>query len=52
MVFKLGHDESKDLVSTFLSSIIIAGHRVPMILMGNTNWIGDKGQALVVAEKK
>ncbi|MBJ6368635.1 glycoside hydrolase family 2 TIM barrel-domain containing protein [Snuella sedimenti] len=49
--FKFWYDESKDLVSPFLSTIMLLNKDWnPILLSGNTNWIGDKGGAFAVAE--
>lgn len=50
MDFKFWYDESKELVSPFLSAIFTGENWVPILSSGSTNWVGDKGEAMAVAE--
>ena len=50
MDFKFWYHEEKGLVAPFLNTVFIANDWIPIISSGSTNWVGDKGNALAVAE--
>ncbi len=50
MDFKFWYHEEKDLVAPFLNTVFVANDWSPIISSGSTNWVGDKGGALAVAE--
>lgn len=52
MDFKFWYHQEKEMVAPFLNTVFIANNWVPIISSGSTNWVGDKGDALAVAEMK
>jgi len=50
MDFKFWYHEEKELVAPFLNTVFVANDWTPIISSGSTNWVGDKGMALAVAE--
>jgi len=48
--FKFWFHETKDLVAPFLNTVFVANDWTPILTSGSTNWVGDKGAALAVAE--
>ncbi|MBE9510761.1 MAG: hypothetical protein IMY71_07785, partial [Bacteroidetes bacterium] len=52
MDFKFWYDQSKDYVTPFLPAVFIAPEWTPILLSGNSDWLGDKGQTLAAAELK
>ena len=52
MDFKFWYHEEKELVAPFLNTVFVANDWTPIISSGSTNWVGDKGMALAVAELK
>ncbi len=50
MDFKFWYHETKELVAPFLNTVFVANDWTPIISSGSTNWVGDKGMALAVAE--
>lgn len=52
MDFKFWYHETKDLVAPFLNTVFIADEWTSIVSSGSTNWVGDKGGALAVAEIK
>jgi len=50
MDFKFWYHKEMDLVAPFLNTVFVANEWTPIISSGSTNWVGDKGMALAVAE--
>lgn len=50
MDFKFWYHEKKDLVAPFLNTVFVADDWTKIISSGSTNWVGDKGGAMAVAE--
>lgn len=52
MDFKFWYNQSKDYVTPFLPAVFIAPEWTPVLISGNSDWLGDKGQTLAAAELK